>query len=296
MRRRLRYATVPASEPEPLEAPMSYRSLIAFVAQPSDLGTLDAAAALARDWNAHIDALCLGEIVMDMPDAVGFAGTAGVYLPVVEEIGAALEETKALAAARLEKSDLSWSCESILGETAMLTRGSTRAARFADLSILTGPVTDHPSREAVFAALLFDTGTPVLLLPDASPPQLGRVMVSWDGSLQALAATRAALPLLQAAERVEIVSVDPPRRQTDENDAGESLALMLSRHDVRCELTALPGTLPRIADTLERRARDTGAGLVVMGGYGHSRMREALLGGVTRDMVRRAELPLFLAH
>src|SRR5690606_4771898 len=133
---------------------------------------------------------------------------------------------------------------------------------------------------------LFAGGTLVLMMPEgAKAGAFDRIMLAWNDSPEAMRAARAALPLLTAAGRVNIVVVDPPRHGADRSDPGGRLAQFLARHGVQAEVTILARTMPRVADVLERQAADSDADLIVMGAYGHSRLRESILGGATRDML-----------
>ncbi|MFV2033667.1 MAG: universal stress protein, partial [Halocynthiibacter sp.] len=109
-------------------------------------------------------------------------------------------------------------------------------------------------------------------------------------------AVRAALPLLIAAEIVNITVIDPPVHGPDRSDPGGALSQMLARHGVNAEISVLAKTLPRVADVLTRHVRDIDADFLVMGAYGHSRFREAILGGATRNMLEQAEVPVLMAH
>ncbi len=141
---------------------------------------------------------------------------------------------------------------------------------------------------------MFDGDSAVLVCP----PGLGQldtktVMIAWNGSREALRATRRALPILKQSERVELLMIDPPEHRSE---PGHQLATMLSRHGVPVELAAEPRSMDPVSTTLRRRAREMGAGLIVMGGYGHSRFREYMIGGATRDIVSEAEVPILMAH
>jgi nucleotide-binding universal stress UspA family protein len=104
------------------------------------------------------------------------------------------------------------------------------------------------------------------------------------------------MPFLKRAETVQIVVVDPPPHGAERSDPGGLLCQLLVRHGVRAEVSVLARTLPRVSEVLARQVRDLDAGMLVMGAYGHSRFREAILGGATRDMLEAAEVPVFLAH
>ncbi|AWB23067.1 universal stress protein [Methylobacterium currus] len=168
-------------------------------------------------------------------------------------------------------------------------------ARLHDLTILDlDSRSEILSRETIEAALLA-SGRPVLAVPRGHPVFAGeRILVAWDGSLQAARAANEALPLLRAAEAVEIVSVG------DAEDLlttlpGAEFARHLARHGVAVTVSDLPQA-GSIADTLRTHAGVVQADLIVMGAYRHSRMREFVFGGVTRSLLLDAPVPLFLAH
>ena len=122
------------------------------------------------------------------------------------------------------------------------------------------------------------------------------MLVAWNESVEALAAIHRALPILQAADNVRVTVIDPPAHGPERSDPGGLLSQMLARHGAKCEIDVLSRSMHRISDVINRHAADTGADLVVMGAYGHSRFREAILGGATRNMLEQSEVPVFLAH
>ena len=109
-------------------------------------------------------------------------------------------------------------------------------------------------------------------------------------------AIRKALPFLTKADTARIIVIDPPQHGPERSDPGGMLAQMLARHGVKCEIDVLSKTMPRVSDILNRHATDTAADMIVMGAYGHSRFREAILGGATRNMLEKATVPVFMAH
>jgi nucleotide-binding universal stress UspA family protein len=98
----------------------------------------------------------------------------------------------------------------------------------------------------------------------------------------------------QAPERIKVI--DPPVHGANRSDPGGLLSQYLARHGVRAEIDVLAKTLPRVSDVLLRHARDISADMVVMGAYGHSRFREAILGGATRNMLEQSEITVFMTH
>jgi nucleotide-binding universal stress UspA family protein len=111
-----------------------------------------------------------------------------------------------------------------------------------------------------------------------------------------MSAVRRALPLLIAAGEVNILIIDPQTHSTDSADPGSELSEMLNRHGVKVEVSIVAKTLPRVSDMILRHVSDQNAELLVMGAYGHSRFREAILGGATRNLLEQAEVPVLMAH
>jgi len=106
----------------------------------------------------------------------------------------------------------------------------------------------------------------------------------------------AALKRDQSADNVHVVVIDPPQHGPNRSDPGGALSQYLARHGVKTEIDVLSKTMPRVSDVLCRHVQDLDADMIVMGAYGHSRFREAILGGATRNMLEQAEVPVFLAH
>ncbi|MFN6979312.1 MAG: universal stress protein, partial [Gemmobacter sp.] len=127
-------------------------------------------------------------------------------------------------------------------------------------------------------------------------PKFDRVVVGWNQGAEALAAVRQALPLLIGAGMVNIAVIDPPAHGPERSDPGGQLSAWLSRHGVRTEVSVLARTMPRTSDVLARHVRDQAADMLVMGAYGHSRFRQAILGGTTRNTLEQAQVPVFLAR
>ncbi|MDP3314896.1 MAG: universal stress protein [Devosia sp.] len=172
------------------------------------------------------------------------------------------------------------------------------AARAADLLIMPGP--PENSREGVFApadTVALSAGGPVIAVPDTSTAtSVGRrILVGWNGSRESTRALRDALPLLTRADQVSVVIVDHPAAARD----GEPvLEAFLRRHGCRSvNVQRLPeGGRPPSEVILQHAAHVAQADLIVMGLYGHSRIREFILGGVSREMLDDSPIPLLLSH
>jgi nucleotide-binding universal stress UspA family protein len=230
-----------------------------------------------------------------------YAGASAVVLQ--ETITRAQEEADEidrLVRARLGGSAIRWAAEKGVAQLADIGRHVAARARFSDLVTLPQPYGEGRGAEleAVTESALFEGRTPVLIAPGGSgpAPRPKRILLGWNESSESLAAARAALPLLCAAEVVHIVVIDPPTHGPNRSDPGGLLAQYLSRHGVKTEIDVLTRSMPRVSDVLLRHVADMDADMVVMGAYGHSRFREAIFGGATRYMLEQATVPVFMAH
>ncbi|MDQ1079977.1 universal stress protein [Pseudoroseomonas cervicalis] len=258
------------------------------------------AAMLARRHEAHLTGL----FVIDLPWPV-FAGDGAATAALSAAMRRARETAEVQAAQAEAAFRETLRREGLQGEWRR-PEGDTAAvvalhARYADLVVLGQP---QPGGAAPMAGLvlgeaLFGSGRPLLVVPYAGRFEaLGReVLVGWNASAQASRALHDALPLLQAAARISILSVNPERGPDAHGaEPGADIARHLARHGL--SVTAEQLVTPEIAeaDTLLNRAAELGADLLVLGGYGHSRLRELVLGGVTRRLLREMTVPVLLSH
>jgi nucleotide-binding universal stress UspA family protein len=172
-----------------------------------------------------------------------------------------------------------------------------RMARVSDVCIAPAPPASEPQQRDILIDMLFGAGAPLLIVP-AKGADLGPVrkaIVAWDGGASAARAARDALPWLVEAETVEVVSV-LGEKDIGDQASGADIARHLARHCREVCVTVLPVGEQGVAAALSARGTSTHADLMVMGGYGHSRLREFILGGVTRDTFARTEIPTLLSH
>lgn len=172
-------------------------------------------------------------------------------------------------------------------------------ARLADFTLITRAPGERLARRELFTDVLFKSGRPVLLMPSERRTERTweRVLVAWDAKPEAVRAVVAAMPLLQAASQVRLVTVDAvPSRSGHGQAPGRDVAAYLSRRGVRVEVSNIDGLGRTTGRALQEAAMDFGADLIVMGAYGHAQVREALFGGVTRELTVKSKAPLFMAH
>ncbi|MCX7891516.1 MAG: universal stress protein [Burkholderiales bacterium] len=172
-------------------------------------------------------------------------------------------------------------------------------ARYADLVVLGQPAAPaaHGVGREFAARVLLTCGRPVLFVPFAGEfPTLGeRVLLSWNASREATNAATCALPFLERASRVAVATFNPAA-PAHGAVPGADVATWLARHGVRVEVTEEHAADRDIGGHLLSLAADLGADLLVMGGYGHSRLAELVLGGVTRTVLESMTLPVLMAH
>lgn len=151
--------------------------------------------------------------------------------------------------------------------------------------------------ELIAESALFESGRPVIVVPyiQKAPLKLDHVMVCWDGSRAATRAIADAMPLLERADQVEVVIAGNERGKRDEIP-GADMGQHLARHGLKVDVKRITGGDIDIADALLSHAADANIDFVVMGGYGHSRLREFVLGGVTRSILRAMTTPTLLSH
>lgn len=253
---------------------------------------LQVALDLARAHGAHL--ACLQVTPLNAYVALDAFGGAYVLPDLVDVVNKQEAELRATTEARLAREDVSWSYEHGDGDPAatIVDRSS-----LADLIILSPALREpRPTDPLPLAGdVAIHARTPVCVVPTAarSFDVGGKAFVAWNGSAEAAAALKAALPMLRLAGSVVIATVaEPSEDMLPPLEACE----YLSRHGVKAELLAIERGRGSIADALLAARERVAASYVVMGAYGHSRMREFVLGGATREMLRGSPTPLFLAH
>jgi nucleotide-binding universal stress UspA family protein len=173
-----------------------------------------------------------------------------------------------------------------------------RIARRFDLSIVGQAEPETSAVEEIIAeSALFESGRPVIIVPyiQKAPLKLDRVMLCWDGSRTAARAIADAMPLLHRAGRVEVVIVANERGKQDEIE-GADMGAHLARHALNVEVKRIALGGIDVADVILSHAADASSDFIVMGGYGHSRLREFVLGGVTRSILRSMTVPVLMSH
>ena len=278
-----------------------YKTIVVHVdGSPQQDSRMTAAAHLAREHGAHLVGSAATGI--SWTDYLLLTGSMAAPVPPADFDG--LRETAALhlraftdQAVKLGVASVEARLVEDTADGALLLQ-----ARYADLVVVSRDVDPEPGIPPRVRRLPEHVALrgprPVLVVPPgyADQPIASTVVAGWDGSTQALRALAAALPLLERADGVRLALVNP-ERLTDVHgeQPGADMALYLARHGVKVDVV-LERTHATAGDALMTLARAAGAGLIVAGAYGHSRYREWVLGGVTRELLERTPVPLLLAH
>lgn len=255
------------------------------------------AISVAGALDAHIAGIAFAFDPFDLVSHLGYIAT-----DVVEE---QWRDYKAEAQAALDRFSKLASQAGVSAEPMMLKasfagvgeRFGAIARRF-DLAVVDQANPDGSTIEGmIIEGALFDSGRPVIIVPyvHRAPLKLDHVMICWDGSRPAARAIADSMPLLERAERIEVVIVVNERGKQDEVE-GADIGQHLARHGLNVSIQRISHDKIDIADVLLSYAADSSADLVVMGGYGHSRLREFVLGGVTRSTMNSMTVPVLMAH
>jgi nucleotide-binding universal stress UspA family protein len=258
--------------------------------------TLYYAVSLASAFEAHVTGIAFA---YDSPIPISALGY--IRAQIIDE----QSNNQAAAKAVIDKFKAATARTGVSADQRMLSANMdnagerfARIARLFDLAIVSQATPNKGAVEAMISeSTLFGSGRPVLVVPyiQKAPLKLDRVMVCWDGSWPAARAVADAMPFLEQAKQVEVVIVTNERGKNNELE-GVDMGQHLARHRVNVEVHRIPRADIDVADALLSYATDSGADFMVMGGYGHSRMREFVLGGVTRSIFRSTAVPTLMSH
>ena len=278
---------------------MPFKTLLTVTGPHQGDGDLKIATRLCEEIDAHLSVLVL---MVAAPPSGGDYGAvfSPAWLAEREAEMETLERRTSAVSKILSGSPVSADLSSDYPDQSWADEVIGRRARYADLTIV-GPEVLASSllKEKVIAGGLFSSVRPILLVPEGARATLKpkRVVVAWDGSLEASRAVRESLDILAGADEVRVVIVDPIEDERHHGEEpGADVANYLSRHGVRVAVDRLPSSSHSIATVLRQHAVDTDAELLVMGAYGHSRLRERIFGGVTRSVVENPGMPILMAR
>ncbi len=287
------------------DAGMSYRKLLLPLSETEcGQAALQLGLTLARQFGAHLAAVV---VRVDARSVAPLAGE-GLSGAMIEDMMAATEREstdravtlQAVFAAALESAGLT--ADDQTGASAALEIMTGRdeevipgQAMLADLTILPHPNDDEEaSASECLHAVLFDSGRPVLIAPRAAPQSVGkRCCIAWNGSVEGSAALGALLPWLKQADAVRVLHAGDYQRN---GPTARALLPYLSLHGITADVLEFRPVNRDVGAGLLAAAAEFQADLLGMGAYSHSRLRQLILGGVTRHVLRRAEIPVLMCR
>ena len=258
----------------------------------------DFAITIAETFDTHIAGIAFaytpdfpGYVMLEIPAdimAQMIAESEKAALAAIERFEAAARRSLVSAEHRLLKS---------IGAAAPLTLSTL--ARRVDLSVFMQSEPNGVDNDDMIETSLFQSGRPLIVVPYIQKDglKLDHVVCCWDGSRAAARAINDALPLLAKATTVDLLIVLNEKTDSAGNEIrGAEMAKHLARHDVKVQIATVPAADIDVTSAILSYVADSSGTLIVMGGYGHARLHEVILGGVTRDMLKSMTVPVFMSH
>lgn len=261
-------------------------------------GVIACAVSAAKAFGAHLDGIVCTYTPINPAIMVG---ASAAYYAAAAEYNADSDE----AAARLDQfeiaaraAEISHSARSICDSPVLANETLSEISRLYDLSVVVQPDDSKPhDTDPLPESVLFGSGRPVLMVPyiHKGPLKMDRVLICWDGGRPAARAVHDAMPFLRKAKAIEVVAFNEDEKEPREASTA-ALIDHLARHDLSATAHRYTSPASNIHNSILSLAADSGTDLIVMGGYGHSRLREFILGGVTRGILKTMTVPALISH
>ncbi len=258
---------------------------------------LHAAAELTQRLNAHLTG-----IYVKRPFTMPLYAEVPIGDQLIEQYAQLIEQKQKSARAGFEgaceKYDISTSWRTVEGRLDLCL---AEEARYSDLLILgqADPKDELERNRGLADQLLLTSGRPCLIIPHIGVEQsLGeRIVIAWNGEREASRAIHDALPLLEQSSQVIVLMANPEESNVDFEDMpGSMISHHLARHNIKVELDIIDVDQAGLCDAILSYVTENNIDLLVMGAYGHSRLREVVMGGMTREILARMSIPLFMSH
>ena len=262
---------------------------------------IDAAVSLAIARRSHLDAVAIGYESMSAVGMVVEGGGAAVAAVMgVEHERAQERADAAISVFEIEAklANIAYGTRTVVAIPAEAEATIGELARLYDLTVVLQPETSHSSHDNFIPqTVLFNSGGPMLMVPytHKGPLDTRHVGIAWDGSRLAARALRDALPFMISVEAVTVITVNEDRQDASEASSDQVVS-HLARRGIKARIERLTADRDNVQGTLLSIAADNNIGLLAMGGYGHSRLKERILGGVTRGMFESLTVPVLMSH
>lgn len=265
-------------------------------AHESPTAALKMSLALAQEASAFVTIDFLSPRPAWIPYSLFSDGPAQMITREGERLDAMAEKGLAAAKSAADAANISSSSELLALDFIAMMGRSARHAHLQDVVVMDAKSGALREYSEIIEGMLFRSGRPVVLVPegwDAGVPR--KIAIAWDGSVQAVRAVTEALPILQKADEVRVLTVKGEKDLTNATPS-DRLAVYLEHHGVRVQQETLTAQGGRVTTALRDHVVSSESQMIVMGAYAHTRLREAVLGGVTRSLLESSSVPLFMSH
>ena len=278
---------------------MNFKTLLTVVSVAQSDDDLKTAIAVCSEIDAQLSVIVVA--VASLPPIGDYPiGTADIWVKErqndLEALAKRVDEVELV----VKDANISATVISEYPEAARLGHVIGRHARYTDATIIGSSLLRNDLlKTTVVDGALFESGRSVLIVPNGAKPTLRpkSVLLAWNSRLECARAAREALDIMASAEEVHVTLVDPDTSSIENGpEPGADIGSYLAHHGIKVYVDRLPSGGNSIAGVLKQHATDVSADLIVMGGYGHSRTREWIFGGVTRSMIDDPSLPVLMVH
>jgi nucleotide-binding universal stress UspA family protein len=260
---------------------------------------VDGAVSLAVTHAAHLHAISVGYETTNVGLAMDVGGASVAAVFEIEQERALERANAALAVFETEarNAGITYRCSPLASIPAEAAASVSATARLHDLTIVLQPELENDTFDNTMPQeILFESGGPVLFIPytHKGPLVVKRIGIAWDGSRLAARALRDAAPFLAHAQAITIISINEGKAPAEASVT--AVSAHLARFGLTARIVRMDADRADIQPTILSIAADDGLDLIVMGGYGHSRLQERILGGVTRGMLQSMTVPTLMSH
>jgi nucleotide-binding universal stress UspA family protein len=258
----------------------------------------DYAISIAETYGAHLTGVTFANCA-ENPNYMMLGVPSDILAQILTQQETAAREAIARFEEAARRSDLSVAHRLITRDAFGSSDTFSAMARHFDLSVIMQSDDEkRANNDTLIHAALFNSGRPVIVVPyiQKAALKLDRIVCCWDGSRAAARAVNDALPFLKKARTVELFIVDNEKTSGPRIVRGVEIGNHLARHDLKVDVAVEPAADLDVANAILSHTADCSADLIVMGGYGHSRMREFVLGGATRGILEAMTIPVLMSH
>ncbi|WP_421858916.1 universal stress protein [Oricola sp.] len=275
------------------------KTLMTVIGSEQDAASLNRAIELCGSTECHLAVTVIG-IALAASSAAYGAIPADAWAQEREEGKQAANKQQEVVEAMLSQSGVSGDVCSYYCDEGQVAAVVGARARYADLGLVyKSSDIDRRVANRSSEGFIYHSSKPFLVIPQGVAPKLApkKAVVAWNATKEAARAVHLSLDMLKVAEEVRIVMIDPTAGEFDQGEEpGADVAAYLARHGANVAVDAIPSSGRSISQALLRHANDVAAEMIVAGAYGHSRLREFLFGGTTRELLANEEIAVLMAH